>query len=258
MTLDDAARSRVAALADGQRSGLLRGLVESERVGRAINAIVRTAFPPVCAGCGVGGYWICPICDQSTRRIALDSVCRRCGTPRGEGRVCDRCSEWGSAVSACRSAYVFDGVVRTTIHRLKYNGEYARSEWCGLEVARLIVELGWRPDLIVPVPLHRSRLRGRGYNQSAKIAGVASRLLDTPTGSVVVRTRATVSQVGLDADGRRVNVEGAFACPHDLSDLGVLLVDDVVTTGATLNACAAACREAGAVDVWAVTVATGS
>jgi ComF family protein len=161
-------------------------------------------------------------------------------------------------VSACRSAYVFDGVVRTTIHRLKYHGEYARSEWCGLQVARMIIELGWRPDLIVPVPLHRSRLRSRGYNQSAKIASVASRMLDVPAGGVIVRTRATVSQVGLDADGRRANVDGAFSCEHDLSDLSVLLVDDVVTTGATIDACASACRTAGASHVWAATVATGS
>jgi predicted amidophosphoribosyltransferase len=127
-----------------------------------------------------------------------------------------------------------------------------------LQIARMIVELDWQPDLIAPVPLHRSRLRSRGYNQSAKIAGITARLLDIPTGSVVVRTRATLSQVGLDAEGRRANVEGAFDCPHDLSDLSVLLIDDVVTTGATLDASANACRSAGAIRVLAATVATGA
>jgi ComF family protein len=158
----------------------------------------------------------------------------------------------------CRSAYLFDGVVRTTIHRLKYTGEFARSEWCGVEISRLMIELGWEPDLIVPVPLHRSRLRSRGYNQSAKIAAVASKALGIPWGNVVTRTRATVSQVGLDAERRRENVMGAFASLYDLEDLSIVLVDDVVTTGATINACADACRVSGARDVRAVTLATGS
>ncbi len=223
-----------------------------------IDAVVRTALPPVCAGCGASGHWMCPICVQFVRRINLESVCRRCGSFLVDAPNCERCVDWSGAVTACRSAYVFEGAVRKTIHHLKYHGEYARSEWCGRELARLVNELGWRPDLLVPVPLHRSRLRSRGYNQSAKIAAVVESSLAIPYGSVIVRTRATVSQVGLDADGRRENVLGAFGCSHDLRDLAVLLIDDVVTTGATLDACAEACRNAGAAEVWAATVATGS
>jgi len=101
-------------------------------------------------------------------------------------------------------------------------------------------------------------MRTRGYNQSAKIANVTARLLEVPAGSVLVRTRATQSQVGLDGEGRRANVDGAFACPQDLTDLAVLLIDDVVTTGATLDACGVALRAAGASVVQATTVATGS
>jgi ComF family protein len=201
---------------------------------------------------------MCPICDQHIRRISLNRVCKRCGSIRDEGSACERCSDWSRALASCRSAYVFDGAVRKTIHQLKYQGEFARAEWCGRELARLVIELGWRPDLLVPVPLHRSRLRSRGYNQSAKIAAVVAASIMTPSGSVLVRTRATQTQVGLDAAGRRENVHGAFACPHDLRDLSILLVDDVVTTGATLEACAVACCQAGAQDVWAITVATGS
>ncbi len=161
-------------------------------------------------------------------------------------------------MAGCRSAYLFDGAVRLMVHRLKYRGEHARSEWCGVEVARLAIQVGWAPDLLVPVPLHHSRLRSRGYNQSAKIAQVVARALGVPWGNVLSRTRATVSQVGLDAERRRENVAGAFACFHDLSDLSVILIDDVVTTGATLDACAVACRQAGAREVRAITLATGS
>lgn len=251
-------RLRALELADPPRGGVFRGVVGSPLVSRAIDTVVRTAFPEVCAGCGVSGYWICPICDQGARRLLFDAVCRRCGSETALGSRCDRCDAWTSSITACRSAYAFDGVVRTTIHRLKYQGEYARSEWCGLQIARLVIELDWQPDLIVPVPLHRTRMRTRGYNQSAKIANVTARLLEVPAGSVLVRTRATQSQVGLDGEGRRANVDGAFACPYDLTDLSVLLIDDVVTTGATLDACSIALRAAGANDVWATTVATGS
>ena len=253
MSLPEAARERVAALADRPRSGWFSGVAT-----RVMSAVVRTALPPVCAGCGVSGHWMCAACDEVTRRVALDDVCRRCGRLLAVGHVCDRCLTWGDALSACRSAFLFDGAVRQTIHRLKYGGEYARAEWCGVEIARLVVQLNWRPDLVIPVPLHRSRLRRRGYNQSAQIAAIAARTLSYPWGNVLLRTRATVSQVGLDAVQRRENVVGAFGCPHELTDLAILLVDDVVTTGATLEACAEACRRAGARDVRAVTVATGS
>jgi ComF family protein len=254
----DAARERAATLADAPRSRLFHRVRGSAVAARVVDAVVRTALPPVCAGCGVSGHWMCPVCDQCIRRISLDSVCKRCGSFRDEGTACERCTGWSPALASCRSAYVFDGAVRKSIHDLKYHGEFARAEWCGREVARLVIELGWRPDFLVPVPLHRSRLRSRGYNQSAKIASVVASSIATPFGNVLVRTRATLAQVGLDAAGRRENVQGAFACPHDLSDLSILLVDDVVTTGSTLEACAVACRQAGAKDVWAVTVATGT
>lgn len=252
------ARERAAALAEISRAGLIGRVRVPLAATRVIDAFVRTALPPVCAGCGASGHWLCPLCNRAARRIVLECGCSRCGRVMGAGATCNRCEEWSTALSTCRSAYVFDGVVRTMVHRLKYRGEHARSEWCGVEVARLVIELGWQPDLLVPVPLHRSRLRSRGYNQSAKVASVAASALSLPWGNVLIRARATVSQVGLDAAGRRANVSGAFACPHDLTDLSILLIDDVVTTGATLEACAVACRHAGARDVRAVTLATGS
>jgi ComF family protein len=144
------------------------------------------------------------------------------------------------------------------VHRLKFHGEHARSEWCGHELARLAIETGWSYDLIAPVPLHPSKLRKRGFNQSAKIAAVAGHALSMPWGNILIRTRATASQIGLDADGRRENVHEAFTVPYDLTDLRIVLVDDVVTTGATLNECAIACWQAGARDVRALTFATGT
>jgi len=252
------ATQRAAALADASHAGRLGGLRVARVAASVIDAVVRTVLPPVCAGCGVSGHWMCPICDTCVRRIDLGSICERCGGHREGATTCVRCADWSRSLARCRSAYIFDGAVRQSIHRLKYSGEHARAEWCGIEIARLAIELGWRPDILVPVPLHRSILRTRGYNQSAKIASFASIALSVPWGDVLVRTRPTVSQVGLDADHRRENVSGAFACRYDLTDLAIVLIDDVVTTGATLEACAETCQSAGALDVRAVTLATGS
>ncbi len=241
-----------------QSESLLRRIRSSRFAARAVGIVIQTLLPPVCAGCGVSGHWMCPACDANTRQIVLTSVCIRCGHPDGTGSVCSRCEDWNSALMQCRSTYVFNGAVRQMIYKLKYQGEFARSEWCGRELARLVTELKWRPDVFVPVPLHSSRVRTRGYNQSAKVAEVVSSMLSIPNTDALTRTRATVSQVGLDVEQRRENVLDAFSCDHNVAGRSVVLIDDVVTTGATLDACAYACWLAGATSVRAVTVATAT
>lgn len=111
-------------------------------------------------------------------------------------------------------------------------------------------------DLVLPVPLHRARVRQRGYNQSLLLARVLGAEAGLPVrDDVLVRWRSTRVQVGLSAEQRRVNVQGAFACLiSDLHGQRVLLIDDVLTTGATLNACATALLQAGAGEVWALTL----
>lgn len=105
-------------------------------------------------------------------------------------------------------------------------------------------------DVLIPVPLHPVRLRTRGYNQSERVGIVSQELL--------VRTRPTTSQVGLSAADRWINVRGAFQATGCLDGMAVLLIGDVMTTGATLQACAAACLASGAEQVRSLTVATGS
>lgn len=152
---------------------------------------------------------------------------------------------------------VFDGPLRRAIHAFKYN--YTRD---------LAVPLGemlatfWRAfplpaDVVVPVPLHPRRLRERGYNQSALLAVYLGECTGLPVLTESLhRIRHTRSQARLDARQRKQNVAGAFACLGDaVRGRSVLLVDDVCTTGATLEACSVALKEGGARSVWALTLA---
>lgn len=156
-----------------------------------------------------------------------------------------------------RSVSPFHGPVEAAIHYLKYRHGRGLAEPLGEWMAAYWREHPLPVDVIVPVPLHPSRLRARGYNQAALLAWALSRWIGLPVDEeALYRTRATASQMRLKAMDRRHNVEGAFYCPPSRMDgRRVLLIDDVCTTGATLEACAYALRAGGAIAVWALTLA---
>jgi competence protein ComFC len=229
-----------------------------ESVFHMSRVVVRTIFPEVCAGCGVSGTWMCDECTGLLRRVAPERACARCGQPEQFGRSrCRRCDSWNAALSASRSVLEFDGPGRLAVHRLKYRNEPARAEWCAKQIAALIVDLEWTTDVMIPVPLHHSRYRERGYNQSEHICRWLAKILDTDVSSALIRNRSTASQVGLGATERVTNVRGAFQSSQRLDGMDVMLVDDVITTGSTLSECAVACVRGGATRVRAVTLATG-
>jgi ComF family protein len=160
---------------------------------------------------------------------------------------------------------VIDGVLATgafapplqpAIYSLKYHGLRRLAEPLGDRLAQTWQAAGLHADMIVPVPLHPERLAERGYNQAELLAGALAERLALPMrDDVLVRVRATPSQVHLHPAERRNNVHGAFACGLELTGSHVLLIDDVCTTGATLEACAATLRGHGAGAVWGLTVA---
>ena len=164
----------------------------------------------------------------------------------------------------------FAGAVRAALHDLKYRGERRLAGPLGLAVARRWRQVGEGASLVVPVPVHADRERRRGYDQAALIAVEAAAALGLPHLRALERGRATIAQFELGREDRAANVAGAFRVRRldgreagrgrgtgDLAIAGrwVLLVDDVVTTGATLAACAVALEEAGAIGVSAITVA---
>ncbi|MEI8241819.1 MAG: ComF family protein [bacterium] len=232
-------------------------------------AVLDLVFPRHCAGCARAvdrprGH----ICWDCFRTIELreSSLCRLCGLLI-EGRSthefdCSACQEHPPAFDRARSAGRFGGVLREILHQFKYGGAtWLRQDLAdllhGCVLARYAAE---EVDLVLPVPLHRQKQRDRGYNQAALLAAALAPRLGRPyAGDVLARTRATPTQTRLHADQRRRNVRGVFAvlAPEWVRGRTVLLVDDVMTTGATLSEAAATLKRAGAWRIWTVTVARG-
>lgn len=191
---------------------------------------------------------LCPGCAADLPRLDADG-CPQCGLPGTGGRTCGPCLIRPPAFAAARAVYRFDFPVDVLVHQLKYHGELAVAAWLAERMAEVTTGSA-QPDLLIPMPLHPRRLRERGFNQSALLAGHLGRRLGTPVEmGACRRLRDTPPQVGLSLTQRRRNLRGAFACDADLAGQRVVLVDDVLTSGASLNELARAVRRAGAAQV---------
>lgn len=229
-------------------------------------ALLDIFFPPVCLLCRKRAVekGFCAACRAliEARRIT-GPLCIVCGTPfqspKALDHACGRCLEEKPAFHAARSAFIYDGPVLDTLHRFKYSGDVALAQPLARAVLGQIDLLTHDSGrlLVVPVPLYRGKLKERGFNQSLLLAREIARLKGYPLEvRGLKRARDTGQQVGLKAAERKRNVAGAFAVVDASLFKGrkALLVDDVATTGATLNECAKALRRAGA-EVYALTVA---
>jgi len=214
-------------------------------------------YPPRCAVCGSHGSFLCRDCADGLA-ATKPPRCPVCWQPRHTSDLCEKCRTDPPAFVGLRSAYLFRDGVRELVHRLKYQHQTSLAS----PLASLLYEyVGNNPlpaAVLVPVPLFPRRRRIRGYNQSALLSHGLARRLGLPVDdSTLVRARNTASQAETaNAEARKANMSGAFRCKGSaLQGKTVLLIDDVATTGATLNACAIALCEAGAASVWALTFA---
>jgi len=178
----------------------------------------------------------------------------------GGDHLCGSCLSAPPRYRVARSAYVYGGVIASLIHDLKYGKKTIRRRVLGeLLLERLGDTIaGWGGDLLLPVPLHPKRLRFRGFNQAILIGEVLSRHLSIPLErSLLARTQETPPQTSLSHDERLTSLRGAFAvtAPDRVAGKRVLLLDDVMTTGATMNECARVLMQAGCAEVCAISVA---
>jgi ComF family protein len=228
------------------------------------DAAIAVLIAPVCAACGsllehpTAGV-VCPACWSAVRPMP-QPTCRTCGDTLASWRTvsiehaqCPRCRRREPLISRSAAIGPYEGALRTILRALKYNARTSIA-WRVSELMRVSgtdVLLG--ADAVVPVPLHAARRRARGFNQADALA----RHLGPPVLAALRRTRRTAVQADLPAARRHANVRGAFAiAPRArINGLTLVLVDDVCTTGATLEACASALLGAGAADVRALTAA---
>jgi ComF family protein len=218
--------------------------------------IIEWLLPSRCGGCARLGPWLCERCRRRIRRLE-EPLCPRCGRELPFAGAACGCRTRLKHLARLRSAAAYEGPLPPAVHRLKYRGWRALAPpLARLLVAGLVVE-GFPAAHVLAVPLHPARERRRGYNQAELLAAEVRRALQLPrVEGRLARVRDTRPQVGLDRLRRQANVEGAFRWEGaSRSGEPVLLVDDVVTTGATLEACASALTTAGFGRVSGITLA---
>ena len=219
-----------------------------------LDALADLFYPQWCVSCEArSGDVLCRTCFEALPWTGKPT-CGRCGVPTVfETPACGSCKSVDLAFETARAPLRYEGVGKEIVHALKYRAYTPVVEKVAAPLLADAVRRAGRFDAIVPVPLHRSRLRKRGFNQAALLARALAGRISAPVSDTLKVVRSTRDQVELSAAERRANVAGAFSA-RSRTRGRILLVDDVFTTGATTSACAAALHRSGANEVHAVTL----
>ena len=237
---------------------------------KALDALAAVVFPAPCRICGealasASRIPICEACLNSFERIGAP-ICSRCGRPfvspiaaEASQPLCRLCRAGKYSFDCARSFAQYNEQLTAAILLLKYEEIHSLGRWFAAQLTKVLAsnEDFMRADVVVPVPLHPDRLRERGYNQAELIAGPLARRLNLKLGAyLLVRTLPRPPRLHLSRRERWESVRGAYAINKGVrvDNLRILLVDDVMTTGATLDVCAKALKGAGAAEVFGLTV----
>ncbi|QPK65341.1 ComF family protein [Methylomonas sp. LL1] len=223
-----------------------------------LNIIQNKLLPPCCILCGQAGFAgldLCKACfDDLPRNL---DCCYRCGQPFDMAisapQLCGRCLRKSPSFDETHAPFLYDDSLRYLITQLKFHRHYKHARLLGTLLARYLAETAELPECIIPVPLHRNRYRQRGFNQAIEIARHLSSQLSIPLLlNACIRDRDTAHQTELPAKQRLKNMRRAFSAAKPLAYQHVAIVDDVMTTGATIGALAIELKRQGVnrVDVW--------
>ncbi|MCB1956793.1 MAG: ComF family protein [Rhodocyclaceae bacterium] len=198
---------------------------------------------------------VCPACSADLPTWRAERACPCCALPVGSATVCGRCLRRPPQFDQSRALFDYAFPAMQLVRALKYGGRLDLARWLGECAAGLIADpAGW--DAVIPVPLHADRLRERGFNQAGELARWVAATASIPLAAGGVRrSRATPSQAGLAARERRRNLKGAFELTGALPGRRIVVVDDVMTTGATLDELAGVLKRAGAEAILNLVVA---
>lgn len=225
-----------------------------QKVDGRLRAPLCWLFAPRCVVCGDAGMPGRDLCAACHADLPWQgSACSRCALPLPQAGVCGQCLRHASPLDAVHAAFDYAFPLDRLLPRLKFHRDFAAGRVLAQCMAERFLTLP-PPDALVPLPLHRARLRRRGYDQALELARPLAKALCLPLRTDVLhRSKATAAQSRLDADARKRNLRGAFTVnPAAPLPAHVVLLDDVMTTGATLHAAATALRKAGVarVEAW--------
>ena len=219
---------------------------------------------PICDGVlSFGGALICPECSKKVLFVR-EPRCRKCGKMLSDeqGEYCGDCKTVPHTFDRGISLFLYNDAMRNSISRYKYGNRREYAKYYGETMAKYLGEeiLSFRPEALLPVPLHKERLRKRGYNQAALIAGELGAMLRLPVlEDLVIRKRATRPQKMLDREERRKNLKRAFTLGrNDVKLNRVVLIDDIYTTGSTSDEIASVLKNSGVREVYVVALCSGT
>ncbi len=232
---------------------------------KLLGFIADIIFPPICPVCNkimpIMAGDICPECEKKLTFVA-EPYCMRCGKPVDETQeYCEDCTRRDHAYDEGRAVLIYDEYMSKSIYRFKYNGKREFARFYGRVMTQCLHDKirQWRVEVVIPVPVHKSKLRQRGYNQAGLIAQQISKRLKIPVKSdIVIRQTATKVQKNLGFTARQNNLKNAFkVIPNSVKYKSVLIVDDIYTTGATVDAMARCLKKAGVEKVYFATLCIG-
>lgn len=232
---------------------------------RIYTGFINALFPKKrrCLLCGKENYnRLCSLCSSSLEFIH-DRRCLKCGKGLDDDykeMLCPDCIEKSYSFHTAYSSFYYKGGGKELIHKLKYEGEKDAAKILAKYMARTVMEEKLKGDIIAPVPIHDSKLDIRGFNQSFLIGEYLSRYISLPLWDCLIRTKKTKDQYNLDKIQRKLNVNGAFSINllYNVINKRVLLIDDIYTTGSTVEECSKVLLKAGASRVYVVTAASGT